>query len=80
MTSRSESGTGRGRSNTALTTVKMAMFAAMPIASVSTEMIVKPGLDRRRRKQDAALRGKRHAGVEDTAGVSPPARITVAAM
>src|SRR5438034_11846465 len=42
-TSRSGSRYGSGRSNTALTTLKMAVFATMPSASVSTATAVKPG-------------------------------------
>src|SRR6266478_7481538 len=43
MTSRSGSLKGNGRSNTPLTTLKMAVFAPMPRASVSTATAVKPG-------------------------------------
>src|SRR2546426_11249182 len=43
MTSRSAAGNGNGRSSTPLTTLKMAVFAPMPIASVSTATAVKPG-------------------------------------
>src|SRR5437016_6108390 len=42
-TSRSGSRYGRGRSSTALTTLKIAVFAPMPSASVSTATAVKPG-------------------------------------
>jgi hypothetical protein len=34
---------GNGRSNTALTTLKIAVFAPMPSASVMTAIKVKPG-------------------------------------
>ena len=40
----SASGYGRGRSSTALTTVKMAVLAPIPSASVSTATAVNPGL------------------------------------
>ncbi len=43
VTRRSESATGKGFSSTALTTVKMVVFAPMPIASVRTATAVKPG-------------------------------------
>src|SRR2546427_7802329 len=43
MASRSGSLNGNGRSSTALTTLKMAVFAPMPSASVSTATAVKPG-------------------------------------
>lgn len=43
MTRRSGSGKGNGRSNTAFTTLKMAVFAPMPRASVITAMAAKPG-------------------------------------
>ena len=43
-TTRSESGNGKGRNRTAFTTVKIAVFAPMPSASVSTATSVKPGL------------------------------------
>src|SRR5256884_2751460 len=43
MTSRSAAGKGNGRSSTALTTLKIAVFAPMPSASVSTATMVKPG-------------------------------------
>src|SRR6266550_7249055 len=43
MASRSGSLNGNGRSNTASTTLKMAVFAPMPSASVSTATAVKPG-------------------------------------
>src|SRR6266513_5015913 len=49
-TSRSGSRYGSGRSNTALTTLKMAVFAPMPSASVSTATAVKPGFFRSWRK------------------------------
>src|SRR5439155_7684992 len=42
-TSRSGSRYGSGRSKTALTTLKIAVFAPMPSASVSTATAVKPG-------------------------------------
>src|SRR5205823_8931872 len=42
-TSRSGFLKGSGRSNTALTTLKIAVFAPMPSASVSTATAVKPG-------------------------------------
>src|SRR2546423_9287058 len=42
-TSWPDSGYGSGLSRTALTTVKMAVFAPMPSASVSTATAVKPG-------------------------------------
>src|SRR5438034_2680088 len=41
--SRSGSGNESGRNKTALTTLKMAVFAPMPSASVSTATAVKPG-------------------------------------
>src|SRR5881392_913164 len=43
MTSRSAAGNGNGRSNTPFTTLKIAVFAPMPSASVSTATAVKPG-------------------------------------
>src|SRR6266481_805391 len=42
-TSRSGSSNGSGRSNTAFTTLKMAVFAPIPRARVSTTINVKPG-------------------------------------
>ncbi len=42
-TSRPGSLNGGGRSSTALTTLKIAAFAPMPSASVSTTTVVKPG-------------------------------------
>ena len=45
-TSSSARGNGSGRSRTASTMLKIAVFAPMPIAIVSTAMTVKPG-DRR---------------------------------
>src|SRR6266850_1013102 len=42
-TSRSDSGYGNGRKSAALTMLKMAVFAPMPSASVSTATAVKPG-------------------------------------
>ena len=42
-TRRSESAKGSGRSSTALSTVKIAVFAPMPRASVSSTMTVNPG-------------------------------------
>ena len=41
--SRSGSGYGSGRNSTPLTTLKTAVFAPMPSASVRTVMIAKPG-------------------------------------
>ncbi len=49
ITSRSESGTGSGRSTTPLTTVKMAMLAPIPTARVARATRVKPGLAAARR-------------------------------
>src|SRR5213080_766194 len=43
MTSRSEAGNGNGRNKTPFTTVKIAVFAPMPSASVNTATAVKPG-------------------------------------
>src|SRR5437879_3690193 len=43
MTSRSAAGKGNDRSTTPLTTLKMAVVAPMPSASVSTATAVKPG-------------------------------------
>src|SRR5467141_2330642 len=43
MTSRSATGNGNGRNKTPFTTLKMAVFAPMPSASVSTATAVKPG-------------------------------------
>src|SRR5437867_12961566 len=43
MTSRSAAGNGNGRSKTQFTTLKMAVFAPMPRASVSRATAVKPG-------------------------------------
>ncbi|MBZ5620933.1 MAG: hypothetical protein LAQ69_19725 [Acidobacteriia bacterium] len=43
-TSRPASATGIGRSNTAYTTLKMALFAPMPSASASTAMALTPGV------------------------------------
>ena len=40
---RSGSGKGSGRSNTALTTLKIAVFAPIPSARVITAIAVKPG-------------------------------------
>ena len=48
--SRSESGNGNGLSRTPLTTLKIAVVAPMPIASVSTVVSVNPGAFSRRRK------------------------------
>jgi len=45
-TSRLGSGNGSGRSITACTTVKIAVFAPMPSASVSTAAMVNPGARR----------------------------------
>jgi hypothetical protein len=39
----SDSGYGSGRSSTAFTTLKMAVFAPIPSASATTAMMVKPG-------------------------------------
>src|SRR5207249_9281147 len=50
MTSRSASGKGNGRNKTPFTTLKMAVFAPMPSASVSTATAVKPGFFRNCRK------------------------------
>jgi hypothetical protein len=47
--SRSGSGKGSGRSRTALTTLKMAVVAPMPSASVTAATAVKPGERRSRR-------------------------------
>src|SRR5438128_12541513 len=52
MTSRSAAGNGNGRSSTPLTTLKMAVFAPMPRASVSTATAVKPGFFSNWRKAD----------------------------
>src|SRR2546425_1147383 len=49
-TSRSGSRYGRGCNNTALTTLKIAVFAPMPSASVSTATAVKPGFFNSSRK------------------------------
>ncbi len=43
VTMRFASGYGSGRNNTALITLKIAVFAPMPSARVSTAMNVKPG-------------------------------------
>src|SRR5258708_28625398 len=43
-TNRSGSSNGRGRSNTALTTLKMAVFAATPRPSVKIAFALNPGL------------------------------------
>src|SRR5207302_7143708 len=43
MTSRSEAENGNGRSSTPFTTLKIAVFAPIPSASVSTATAVKPG-------------------------------------
>src|SRR6185312_16389705 len=43
QTNRSDSGYASGRNSTASTTLKMAVFAPMPSASVSTATAVKPG-------------------------------------
>jgi hypothetical protein len=43
---RSELGKGSGRTNTVWTTLKIAAFAPIPIASVSTATKAKPGLRR----------------------------------
>ena len=50
VTRRSASRYGRGRSSTASTTLKMALLAPIPSASVSTTARVKPGLRRSARK------------------------------
>ena len=64
FTMRSESAKGKGRRITVLTTVKIAVFAAMPMASAATAVIVKLGLCRKMRsecrrslKQDSIPRG-----------------------
>jgi hypothetical protein len=43
MTSRSACGYGKERNKTALMTLKIAVFAPMPSASVSAAISVKPG-------------------------------------
>jgi hypothetical protein len=50
IASRSESRYGSGRSKRPLTTLKTAVFAPMPSASVSTATAVKPGCFRCWRK------------------------------
>ena len=50
VTRRPESGYGSGRSSTALTKLKIVVFAPMPSASESTATIVKPGLLRSERR------------------------------
>jgi hypothetical protein len=49
LTRRSASGYGSGRSRTAFTTLKIALLAPMPTASVATATSVKPGAWRSRR-------------------------------
>src|SRR5437016_13731809 len=46
FTMRPESAYGKGRRTTALTIVKIAVFAAMPMASAATAVMVKLGLCR----------------------------------
>src|SRR2546430_175526 len=50
QTSRSDSVYGNGRNKTAFTTLKIAVFAPMPSASVSTATAAKPGFFRSWRK------------------------------
>src|SRR3954447_12800347 len=50
VTTARESGNGSGRSRTALTTLKMAVFAPMPRVSTASAETVKPGLFRRTRR------------------------------
>jgi hypothetical protein len=49
LTMRSESAKGSGRRITGFTTVKIAVFAAIPTASAATAAIVKLGLCRKMR-------------------------------
>src|SRR5436305_4406644 len=62
MTSRSAAGKGNGRSTTPLITLKMAVFAPMPSASVSTATAVKPGFfsNWRRAKRRSFISARRN--------------------
>jgi hypothetical protein len=51
LTMRSESAKGSGRRITVFTTVKIAVFAAIPTASAATAAIVKLGLCRKMRSE-----------------------------
>src|SRR5438034_1248637 len=66
FTMRPESAYGKGRRTTALTIVKIAVFAAMPMASAATAVMVKLGLCRSTRiecltsfRKDSILRPPR---------------------
>src|SRR3954471_18120445 len=64
-TRRPESCSGSGRSSSALTTLKIAVFAPMPRPSVRTATTVKPGLLRIRRRPYRTLVNIRVAYAED---------------
>ena len=55
MTARSGSAHGSGRSSTAFTTLKIAAFAPMPSASVSTATAAKPGWRAERARAEAEI-------------------------
>src|ERR1039457_6258239 len=63
FTRRSESANGKGRRMTVFTTVKIAVFAPMPMASADTAVMVKLGL--RRNMRNECLRSARKDSMRD---------------